>query len=126
SDLTEETVCLGDIYAIGETQVQVTQPRLPCWKLARRWQMKALTARVQEHGWGGWYHRVLKEGYVEAGMAVQLYERPYPKYSIFKLYALMYQWIDDSDMAAALSEIEALSPGWRERFADYAAEAGKS
>src|SRR5262245_23305620 len=43
SDLTEKNVCLGDIYEIGpEVIVQVSQPRLPCFKLARRWDIKNL------------------------------------------------------------------------------------
>ena len=124
TELTEETVCLGDSYAIGDVQLQVAQPRLPCWKLARRWTMKDLTARVQQHGWGGWYHRVLNEGYVEAGMPVQLLDRPYPHYPILKLFALMYRWVERPEMAAELSGLEVLSPGWRETFAQYAGESG--
>jgi len=30
--------------------VQVSQPRQPCWKLARRWRMKELTALVDRTG----------------------------------------------------------------------------
>ncbi len=103
SELTEETVCLGDVYVIGEARLQVTQPRQPCWKLARRWGMKDLTARVYEKGWGGWYHRVLQEGYVEAGMPVTLVERRYPQFSVFHVNALMNEWIDDPHAAAALA-----------------------
>ena len=34
----ESTVCVGDLFSIGTAQLQVCQPRQPCWKLARRWQ----------------------------------------------------------------------------------------
>jgi MOSC domain-containing protein YiiM len=123
TELTEQTVCLGDIYTIGDVvQVQVSQPRLPCWKLARRWGIKDLTARVQERGWGGWYQRVLQEGYIEAGMTVQLVERPYPQYPILKLFAMMYRLIEDHDAAAELATLEPLSTSWRETFARYATE----
>ncbi len=33
ADQTEASVCIGDIYDIGEVQVQVSQPRQQCWKL---------------------------------------------------------------------------------------------
>jgi MOSC domain-containing protein YiiM len=122
TELTEETVCLGDIYQVGEVQIQVTQPRLPCWKLGRRWQIKSLAAQVQKRGWGGWYHRVLKEGYVEAGTPVQLVERLYPDYSILKLFALMYRLVERPEMVAELASLEVLSPSWRETFTQYAAE----
>jgi MOSC domain-containing protein YiiM len=122
TDLDEKTVCLGDIYQIGDVQLQVSQPRMPCWKLARRWNIKDLTARVQERGWGGWYHRVLQEGYVEAGTPVQLLDRPYPHYPILKLFVLMYRLIELPEVVADLATLEVLSPSWRETFTRYAAE----
>ena len=39
---TESDVCIGDIFQIGEVKVQVSQPRQPCWKPARRWKLKDL------------------------------------------------------------------------------------
>jgi MOSC domain-containing protein YiiM len=118
TELTEETVCIGDIYAIGDVRIQVSQPRQPCWKLARRWNLKDLTARVYQHGWGGWYQRVLVEGEVEAGMPVTLLERPFPQYSVAFVNALMNEWMTDAEADAALAHCEPLSPGWREAFAD--------
>jgi MOSC domain-containing protein YiiM len=117
SELTEENVCIGDIYAIGDTRVQVSQPRQPCWKLARRWQIKELTALVQERAAGGWYNRVLQEGYVEAGMPVALVERPYPQFPVAHVFALMNEWMDDPEATAELATLEALSRGWRSVFA---------
>ena len=38
----ERSVCIGDSYAIGGARLQVSQPRLPCWKLARRWDLPDL------------------------------------------------------------------------------------
>ena len=67
--LTEADVCIGDTWRVGEdVLVQVSQPRQPCWKLARRWQRKTLALEVQESGKTGWYFRVLEEGTVQAGM----------------------------------------------------------
>ena len=80
--LTEKTVCIGDIYAIGETRMQITKPRQPCWKLARRWRGPDLVERVLATGRSGWYLRVLAEGIVEAGMRVVLLEQPYPEQTI--------------------------------------------
>lgn len=81
--LTEETVCIGDIYIIGGAIVQISQPRQPCWKLARRWQVKDLVIRVPANGRTGWYFRVLKEGYIEQGVPVILLDRPYPQWPIY-------------------------------------------
>src|ERR1700685_2866964 len=35
--LGEESVCIGDVFGIGAVRFEVSQPRQPCWKLARRW-----------------------------------------------------------------------------------------
>ena len=40
ADANESSVCIGDTYQAGDVIVQVSQPRQPCWKLARRWQQK--------------------------------------------------------------------------------------
>jgi MOSC domain-containing protein YiiM len=71
----EATVRLGDVLDIGEARLQVTKPRGPCWKIARRWGRPDLTARVARLGWTGWYLRVLVEGHVESGDEVRLVER---------------------------------------------------
>lgn len=118
SGLDEETVCIGDVFSIGEAKVQVSQPRQPCWKLARRWNMKDLTARVHYHGWGGWYLSVVQQGYVQAGTPVVLEKHPLPGFDIAFVYALMNQQIDDPQAMAELANCEWLSPGWRAVFAE--------
>src|SRR5205823_12868596 len=80
--LTEETVCIGDIYALGEAQIQVTGPRYPCYKIERRWALPGLTARAAETGRTGWYCRVIREGMIEPGTAITLVERPYAQWTV--------------------------------------------
>jgi MOSC domain-containing protein YiiM len=119
----EDSVCLGDIFAVGETRLQVAQPRRPCWKLARYNGLHDLAARVEEKGWGGWYHRVLQTGHVAVGDRYALLERPYPALTI----RLVNETLDgrsdadgrsnDADIRAALVSNEALSPQWREHLA---------
>lgn len=67
--LIEAMVCIGDIWTVGGATLQVSQPRQPCWKLARRWQVKTLALQVQQTGWTGCYFRVLGEGTLSAGFA---------------------------------------------------------
>ncbi|MBZ0281898.1 MAG: MOSC domain-containing protein [Anaerolineae bacterium] len=83
--LTEDTVCINDVYAIGEARVQVSQPRQPCWKLARKLQSRDLPAHVIETGFSGWYFRVLMEGHVEAGQPIELVERSLSDWTITRV-----------------------------------------
>lgn len=114
SGALEDEVCIGDVYRIGEVVVEVTQPREPCWKLARRWRTKDLAARVEKTGKTGWYFRVLKEGWVEASVDLILVERPYPQWTIAKANEVMHQRKQDWAAALALSECPAISAIWRE------------
>ena len=114
SGLLEESVCIGDVFQLGEALVQISQPRQPCWKLARRWQVKDLAAQVQETGRTGWYFRVLREGVVEAGMRVSRVEQGEAKWSIAEANAVMFQRKDDFAAASALASCPALSQSWRD------------
>lgn len=109
---TEDAVCIGDVLRVGGARVQVSQPRQPCWKPARRWGRKELSLLLQETGRTGWYLRVLEEGPVREGDALELLERPYPAFTISFANHAMHG--DAPDAAAALSGCEALSHGWRE------------
>jgi MOSC domain-containing protein YiiM len=115
--VSEETVCLGDVYAVGEAIVQVSQPRSPCWKIARRWRRPELTERVEATGRTGWYHRVLREGTVEAGQPFALLERPFPEWSIGRVAATARNRKADPAAAAELRQVRALSATWRQGLA---------
>ncbi|HLT21386.1 MAG TPA: MOSC domain-containing protein [Thermomicrobiales bacterium] len=83
--LDEDSVSLGDTFEVGEVVIQVTSPRGPCWKIAMRHRISTLTARVEELGWTGWYHRTLQQGYVEAGQELRLVARPHPEWTVRRL-----------------------------------------
>lgn len=108
----ESDVCIGDIFRIGDLTVQITQPRQPCWKLARRWRVKSLAALVQETGYTGWYFRVLTEGNVQAPDLFELLDRPHPEWTVAQANDIMHQkknWA----LTAQLSSCSALSQSWQ-------------
>ncbi len=110
---SESEVCIGDVYTIGEAEVQVTQPRQPCWKLARRWRVKGLALAVQKTGYTGWYFRVLREGLVEANGELVLRERPFPEWSISRAHHLMHYDLKNREASAELASCPALSSSWK-------------
>lgn len=112
--LTEADVCIGDIWKVGDgATVQVSQPRQPCWKLARRWRVKTLALQVQESGCTGWYFRVLTEGAVTAGMPLALVERPHSAWTVLRANRIMHADKDDRQAAAELAAIPALAASWK-------------
>jgi len=111
--LTEESVCVGDHWSLGQAVFEVSQPRQPCWKLARRWRMTELTALVVAKGRTGWYLRVLQEGLIEAGNAVTLIERPHPEWTIARANQVMHHRKDDMPAARQLAALPELSATWQ-------------
>lgn len=111
--MTEREVCVGDVFQCGELRLQVSQPRQPCWKLARRWRIKDLAARVERTGRTGWYFRVLNDGPVKAGMALTLVQRPAPQWSIAAANEIMHHREEDMEAAFALAGCPGLSASWQ-------------
>lgn len=112
--LSEGDVCIGDRWSIGDAIVEVSQPRQPCWKLARKWRSSDLVERVVRSGRTGWYFRVSQPGAVAATQRLTLMERPYPEWSVTAANLVMHGRPRRPDAAAALASVEALSAAWRE------------
>ncbi len=112
--LTEETACIGDTYAIGETRIQVTGPRYPCTKISRRWGVPALTSLVAQTGRTGWYCRVLEEGWVEPGLPLALLDRPCPQFSVSLVNDFAHGRNHDVAAARELAACPLLEDWWGE------------
>lgn len=117
--LSEITACIGDVYSIGTAVVEVSQPRGPCWKLARRWNRLDLPRRVVRSNRTGWYFRVVDEGEVAAGQDLLPVRRPYPKWSIARVNRLMYLKSESADDRRELASCPALAESWRAALSKF-------
>ena len=111
--MTEASTCIGDVLEIGTTRLQVAQPRGPCWKIARRWKIRDLSARVQRSGRTGWYARVLQEGVVQAGDALILVHRPHPEWTVARANELLHAKQGRDEEAKAFAALPELAAAWR-------------
>lgn len=112
--LTENDVCLGDVFRLGDTLIQVSQARQPCWKLNVRFGLPDMARRVQDSGRTGWYYRVLETGEVSPGCELRLIDRPHPQWSLARLLHHLYIDPLDDGALAAIAALELLAPGWRQ------------
>lgn len=109
----EISVRLGETWRVGTAVLQVSQPRRPCFKLAKRWQVRDLAVRVQETGRSGWYLRVLAPGLIAPGDAVELLDRNRAAPSVGELARVMN---DKRDLNGARTTLAA--PGLPEHWRD--------
>lgn len=120
--LGESDVCIGDVFAFASgAMVQISQPRQPCWKLARRWRVKDLAAQVERTGRTGWYFRVLVPGLVSIGETLTHRERPHPEWPVSLANEIMHHRKGDRIAAATLAACPTLSESWRRTLSSRAA-----
>ncbi|WP_159977481.1 MULTISPECIES: MOSC domain-containing protein [unclassified Novosphingobium] len=117
--LTEEAVCIGDRWRLGSALVEVSQGRQPCWKLDHRFDGARVNAACIKSRRPGWYYRVIEEGAVAAGDAMELVERPFPAWSVLRVFGLLIAGDHKVDRAGleALVEVTALAEPWVRRRA---------
>ena len=115
-EMDEFSVCIGDTYKVGDAVIQVSQPRQPCWRPARRFQILDLALQIQNTGRTGWYFRVLEEGNVKADSPIDLVERPYPQWSVQAANEVMHFYKDDLRLADELASCELLAENWVKRL----------
>ncbi|CDL82760.1 6-hydroxyaminopurine reductase [Xenorhabdus szentirmaii] len=73
--MTEENVHIGDIFQWGETLIQITQPRSPCYKLNLITGISDFAAMMQNNGCCGWLYRVISPGFVSTAEPIKLLSR---------------------------------------------------
>ena len=69
--LLECEVCIGDSFRVGAALIQVTQPRVPCYKLADKLGIAGFDKTFLRANRSGFYVRVLEEGDVQAGDSIR-------------------------------------------------------
>ena len=112
--LIEERVLIGDRFRIGEAELIVTQPRLPCYKLGVRFNRADMVKKFLASRRTGFYFSVLREGMVEAGNRIELIgreERTVSVADITRIYAIER---DDLRTMQRALEAEALPESWKE------------
>ena len=118
--LLETEVYVGNSYRVGAAVVQVTQPRVPCYKLGIRMNDPSFVKRFMVAERSGFYLRVLEEGLVGAGDRFELVQEDPQQMTVHDINHLLY-FEQDPLLAEKALKIEALAPGWRASFEDMLA-----
>ena len=114
--LSDDEVCIGDRYRIGNALFEVSQPRVTCYRVGLRMEEPRMAALLVSHGKPGFYLRVLEEGLVGAGdEIIKIADGP-EHMTVAEINALLYlPGHRREDLRRAL-RIPALSPGWQGSF----------
>ena len=107
-------VLVGERWQIGTTVLEVSEPRIPCWRLGVRMNDKMFPRRFTEALRPGPYLRIVVEGDVGAGDEIRVVERPDHDLTIRDVFRI---YTRDRDEAARLLAVPQISESWR-RWAD--------
>jgi MOSC domain-containing protein YiiM len=114
--MPENEVFVGDVYRVGGAVVQVTQPRVPCFKLAHKMASPRFPKAFLASGRVGFYARVLEEGEVGAGDAIERIATDPERLSIQEVIRFYFFHEGSRETAERALRVPALSPGWRQGF----------
>lgn len=116
--LTEQNVCIGDVYQIGEVLCSVTEPRKPCATINHQYKINSLARSVQETARTGWFFKVINPGKIQVGDQILLKDRPYPELNLeCCVLALLVK--PDRRILESMAQNEALSENWRRPARDF-------
>jgi MOSC domain-containing protein YiiM len=124
SGLTESSVRIGDRLQVGTAELQVAQPRLPCYKLGIRFGRPDMERRFLASGRTGFYLSVVREGILQAGDTAALVARAEDSMTVADIVALHAGDQQDAALLRRAVGLSALPGGMRELFRRRLVEAG--
>lgn len=114
--LLEDEVWIGDRYRVGTTELVVTQPRMPCYKLAIRFGHPDVVKRFLKSRRSGFYLAVAQEGDVGAGDAIERLARGDERLTIADVVSLYGTDFENQTLLGRASQHPSLPAAWREYF----------
>jgi MOSC domain-containing protein YiiM len=118
--LNEKDTRIGDVLRVGQATVQVTQPRVPCFKLAAKFQRDDILQRFLQSGRSGFYFSVIEEGLVAAGDAIARIQQDAHGIAVSDINKLFNHGTDRA-LLRRVTRLPGLPPDWREHFAEQLA-----
>jgi len=114
--MLESEVDIGDQFRIGSAELVVTQPRLPCYKLAVKFGRDDIIKRFLESGRTGFYFAVKKEGEVGAGDSIEMISRDENELKVADVTRLYLDDKDDLETLQKALRVDALPDSWKNHF----------
>jgi MOSC domain-containing protein YiiM len=117
--LDEESVSIGDEFEIGTAVLQVSQPRLPCFKLAAKFRTGAIINEMLESRRTGFYFRVLREGVLESGDSIVALQQDPARLSIREITDVYLNKDPNPEDIRRVLSVGALASSWRNHFLKF-------
>jgi len=114
--LTEDRVAIGDRIRCGSVAFEVTQPRLPCFKLGIRFGRADIIKSFMQSGRCGFYLAVIHMGELGEGDNIELIPSDDDRVTVAEIFSLFQPNGADPELLRRASRLPAMPETWRERF----------
>lgn len=113
----EDDLHIGDRFRAGSAELMVRQPRMPCYKLAAKFQRDDMIERFLLSGRSGFYFSVETEGEVGAGDEMELISRSHNGITIAEMNRLYVREKYNRELLSKAISTTALPEDWRQYLA---------
>lgn len=124
--MPDDRVHIGDLFRIGEALLEVSQPRVPCFKLELKMNRPGFSRQFLASGRLGFYFRVLEEGKVGSGDQIERVKTDPQQMSVRQIARLLYFDYGDLEQLRRAVQLPALSPSWRGYFEELLAKSAEA
>lgn len=114
--LSEHALAIGDRLRVGSAEFSITQPRMPCFKLAIRFSRDDMVKRFLQSGRSGFYLAVLREGEVGAGDPIEVTQRDERSITVAEISALYGADAENQALLRRAVDLPSLPDAWRTYF----------
>lgn len=114
--LFETEVNIGDRLRIGSVLFEVTQPRMPCYKLGIKFGRDDIIKKFLESARSGIYFAVIEEGEIKAGDAIEFISRDENQITVTDIARLYFSEKANLELLHRAIKVSALPESWREYF----------
>lgn len=115
--LEEKTLCIGDRLRVGSAILMVTQPRMPCYKLALRFDRDDMITRFLTSRRSGFYFSIIEEGEVHARSKVEIMSRDPHQVTVVDIVRLYLGQERDPELLHRAMHVSALPQNWKAELA---------
>jgi MOSC domain-containing protein YiiM len=110
---------IGERWKIGTTVVEISEPRIPCWRLGVRMNDSRFIRRFTEALRPGSYMRIIVEGDVGAGDEIGVVSKPDTDLTVRDVFRI---YTRDRHEAGRLLEVPQMSGAWKRWAEDFMAK----
>jgi MOSC domain-containing protein YiiM len=110
--LWEDRLFIGDLFRVGSAVLQITQPRMPCYKLQLRFNRDDIIKRFLVSGRSGFYFSVIEPGDVGTGSKVEVLDRDPHSVTVADIVSLYLGQTRDPRLLQRAMDVTSLPQNW--------------